>query len=116
MILRLEIGSSPWGEECSQVGSDNYHERARKECRAYVGQLYRVLEAHGHKLEELPESFRIKIKSNPHDFGSYFEVVCMFECDDERACDLAYFLESNSPEHWDEIAKKELGLLEDTTM
>ena len=116
MIERLEIGCTPYGESCAQVGSDNYGEQAKKECRAYVNQLYRILEAKGHLRKTLPENFSLQIKGNSHDFGMYYEVVCKFEDDNEEACDLAYFLEGNSPENWDEIAKNELGLLEDTSM
>ncbi|MDD2609491.1 MAG: hypothetical protein PHX60_07290 [Giesbergeria sp.] len=36
-----EIGPSPWGEECAQIGEDGYNARARAECRAFIGQILR---------------------------------------------------------------------------
>jgi hypothetical protein len=110
MIDYIEIGSSPWGEECAQLGSEGYSERGRAECRAYVGQLYRLLEANGFRRDELPEGFSLGVKGNSHDFGTYYEVVCRFNADDERSVDIAYWLEGNSQELWDDSAKMELKL------
>ena len=109
MIERIEIGSSPWGEDCAQVGTDDYSEVARRECKAYIGQLYRTLEAKGFKREELPDSFLLVIKGSAHDFGTYFEVVCKFNGDDERSWEIASLLESEGPELWDSVAQRELG-------
>jgi hypothetical protein len=109
MIERIEIGSSPWGEDCAQVGSDTYYDVARCECKAFIGQLYRTLEANGYKRDELPEGFSLVTKSASHDYGTYFEVVCKFIGDDERSEEIAYWLEGNCPELWDTIAQRELG-------
>lgn len=106
---RLEIGSSPYGEECAQVGADDYYERAQKECRAFINQLYRMLEVQGYPKDKLPDNFRLVVKSNSHDFGTYYEVACKFNGDDEKSWELATWLEGNGPELWDEKAKAELG-------
>ena len=110
MFERMEIGSSPYNEECAQVGTDNYSEVARRECKAFIGQLYRTLESNGIKRDELPEGFSLITKGSSHDFGTYYEVVCKFNSEDERSWDLYSYIDDNCPEMWDSIALKELGI------
>jgi len=38
----ITLGPTPYAEDCAQVGRDDYFERSRKECRAYIGQLERL--------------------------------------------------------------------------
>src|SRR5438045_9314068 len=97
----LDIGSSPPGETCAQVGTEDYPTRARRECRAYIALLRRVLGAE-------PAGAYLTIKRNPHDFGSYLSVVCEFDPDNQAAVDYAYRCESNGPEQWDAQALEEL--------
>ena len=100
----ISIGCSPWAEDCAQVGTDNYHQRARKECAAFVNQIRRVvgLEPHG---------ARLRIKSNPHDFGDYLEVECVYDDACETAVNYAFECEGHKGlEYWDAQAKTELGL------
>lgn len=99
----VTIGSSPAGEDCAQVGRDNYYEQMRKETSAFIKQLRRQFGEH--------ESARIHTKSFPHDFGSYHEVVVSFNDNDEAAMDYAYNIENNTPELWDEEALAELGIV-----
>ena len=105
----IEIGSTPCDEECAQVGADDYSVRAKKECRAYINQLTRMITAAG---KEIPDGFRLVVKGNAHDFGTYHEVACKFSDDNEAACELAYWVESNAPTNWDEQAKLELASAE----
>lgn len=95
----LELGPVPYEEDCAQVGAGNYHEKARKECTAYK-----------HQLERLFPKGTFTIKSNPHDFGSYYEVCIVYNDNDESSSDYAFNVESNLPSNWDEKAKKELGI------
>ena len=97
----IDIGCTPHDEQCAQVGQDNYPEQSRKECRAFANQLVRLF-------GEPPEGASLVIKSFPHEFGSYREVVCWFEVDNEEARTYAFKLESEAPANWDEEAKKEL--------
>jgi hypothetical protein len=97
----MEIGSSPVSEDCAQVGASDYYERAQKECRAFVNQLKR---AFGNP----PEGARLTVKSFPHDFGTYYEVVVAYDDSNEKAVDYAFNLEGNTPEYWDDEAKEEL--------
>ena len=103
----IPIGSTPAGEDCAQVGTDNYAALARKECRAFIGQIIRALGSP-------PAGARLFIKSNPHDFGTYYEVACEYERrDDEEeeeneSENYAFRCESDAPETWDNIARAEL--------
>ena len=90
----IELGPTPHGEQCAQVGDMEYSERARLECLAYIGQLRRAY-------PEKCEKVRLKRESFPHDFGYYYEVVAMFRDDNEDAADAAIFLQNNAPEYWD---------------
>jgi hypothetical protein len=99
----LSIGSTPSDEECTQVGTDNYHERAIKECTAYKNQLERVF-------KDIPDGCYFSIKGFPHDFGTYYEVVVKYNEDNGEATEFACNVENNSPTKWDAEAKKELGI------
>ena len=100
----MEFGSTPYGEDCAQVGVADYREKAIKEMKAYINQLIRMF----------PESenmgINFKIKWFNHDFGSYGEVCSVWNTDDEEADGYVYVIERNLPENWDEEAKKELGI------
>jgi hypothetical protein len=97
----LELASAPVGEECAQLGSDGYYERAKKECNAFIRQLRR-------EFGNEPVGARLYIKSNPHDFGNYYEVACKFDENCQEATEYAFDLEARLPENWDEKAKVEL--------
>ena len=95
------VGSSPPQESCAQVGSDNYHDRARRECKAYVNLLRRALGPE-------PEGASLSVMSCPHDFGTYLEVVCYVDPEKPRSIDYALRCESDGPQCWDDQARREL--------
>ena len=92
----LVIGSSPCEENCVQTGSENYSARQKKECRLYI-------EAIRKKLGKEPQGASLELKSFPHDFGTYTEVVCSFDTDIEESREYAYKCESDSPATWGEV-------------
>ena len=121
----INIGSAPVEEQCAQVGRDNYRAMARLECRAFKEQLER----------KFPDG-EFGIKSFPHDFGTYFEVVAYFEDEVDRdaealraledtfmlcqkypcvnklrAREAAFEAEANTPMYWDKEAKAILNSL-----
>jgi hypothetical protein len=101
----VDLGSTtPPMESCAQVGSReyDYYDRARKEARAYIGQLRRMFGSE-------PDGARLSVKSHPHDFGSYLTVVCYFDPKDKAAADYAEKCDSDGPSEWDEEARTELG-------
>ena len=91
----IKIGSSPCDEDCAQVGSANYDERARKECSRFIAEIRNVC---GHE----PEKALLTTKAFPHDFGTYYEVVCYFDDMDEDSRSYAFHVEGNSPVNWHE--------------
>jgi hypothetical protein len=104
MTEYLTLGSTPANEDCAQVGRDDYYERARKECRAYINQLNRLFP------QAVDKGVSFRIKSNQHDFGTYYEVNACFNDDDQAAGELAYHIESHLPGEWDDAARLELTL------
>lgn len=98
----IEIGPSPTEETCAQVGSDNYQRESSVQCKVFRRMLNRLF--------PLPEGVDavVSIKSFPHDFGSYREVVCHYDPENEAEADYAFRLERETPERWDAIAAWEL--------
>ena len=90
----ISIGSAPSGEECVQVNSrGDYHEAMRAECRRFLDLIRK-------KLGPEPPRAHLAIKSNPHDFGTYYDVVCYFDDEDEQARAYALRCEAEAPETW----------------
>ena len=92
----IELGPSPWGEECVPVKSGtDYLPAMLAECDRYKRQLERDF--------AIPDDMnaRYAIKKFPHDFGTYAEVVIFFDDEDEAASEFAYDLESHLPERWE---------------
>ena len=100
----LDIGPVPCNEECQQVGTPSYdHAMARKECQQFIVAIRRTLGTE-------PEGAQLRIKSNPHDFGTYLEVVCYFDDDMPDAVDYAFKAESESPAEWSPEDRTALGV------
>jgi hypothetical protein len=89
----INIGSTPCEEECAQVGSEDYGVRALAECRRFI-------EAIRLKLGPEPDGARLTVKAFQHDLGTYHEVVCYHDDDNEAATQYAYDCESQAPERW----------------
>lgn len=88
----LELGTTPVNEDCVQVTSKKpYLDEMRAECRKYI-ELLRT------RFPNFPVQF--SIKSSPHDFGEYLDVVVYFNDAKEEEVNAAYFIESNLPETW----------------
>lgn len=106
----VEIGPVPNGEECSQVGSNDYDYSGlnKIEVKAYINQLKRMF-------PNIPDGCRFVMVRNEHDFGTYFEAGIKFipnQSDESDSPDpnaeYAYNIENNSPENWDAEAISEL--------
>ena len=94
----LYIGSAPAGEDCAQLGTEGYSERAWRECRALIGQLRRAFGPE-------PPGVRLYVRHNPHDFGTYLSVNAEFDSEDQAGVTYAFRLESELPESWDDEAR-----------
>ena len=102
----LTIGSSPWSEECAQVGSDNFRSQAIRECNAFIKQIRRVVGPE-------PVGAKLKVKWFMHDFGQYAEVVCEFYGDNPESENYAFECEGHALlNNWDEDALIELAMSE----
>jgi hypothetical protein len=102
----ISIGSSPYGEDCVQLGSDDYYQKSKNKILVYKEQLIR-------EFGEPPFGCILYIESNPHDFGTYHELACKYDPSIEEAVEYAFKLEGEGPEFWDEISLarlKELGV------
>jgi hypothetical protein len=92
----ISIGPVPSDEPCQQVGTPSYSPTAaRAECNRFIEAIRKVVGTE-------PEGASLRVKSNPHDFGSYLDVVCYFEDGDEEATRYAYRCESDAPATWAE--------------
>lgn len=89
----LCLGSSPPEENCAKVGQPEYAKQVRQECRRYIEIIRKFV-------GKEPVNCELKIKSFPHDFGTYYEVVCCFEETDEIAMTYAFKCENNGPLTW----------------
>jgi hypothetical protein len=96
----LVIGSVPYDEPCQQVPYDD-PVLARLECKAFANQLVRIL-------GPPPEGASLQVKSFPHDFGTYCEVVVWYDENNDKAAEYAYKCEAEAPAEWDEEAREEL--------
>ncbi len=90
----LALGPAPCDEDCAQVGQPDYRERVREECRRFILLIRQ-------KLGPEPEGARLSTKSFPHDFGTYYEVVCWFDTDIEASVEYAYRCEAQTPATWE---------------
>jgi len=99
---KLSLSPTPVGEDCAQLGEEGYRTKAKRECKAWIGQLRR-------EFGEPPPGTSFRVALNPHDFGTYLDVEIAFDDEDEESVEYAYRVEGNLPEFWDEVALSELG-------
>jgi hypothetical protein len=103
MIDYLELGPSPCDEDCEQLGTNYDPARARLECRVLRDQMIR-------QFGPPPEGAYYKIRSNPHDFGTYYELAIFYDEHNEEAVAYAFNVERQYPQVWDAQARQALGL------
>jgi hypothetical protein len=87
------MGSSPYEEDCAQVGTPGYRTKAVAECTRYIELLRRTIGPE-------PEGARLGIKWFEHDFGQYCEVVCYFTAENTVAVEYAQRCEDDAPATW----------------
>jgi hypothetical protein len=109
MIDYIYLGSSPANEPCAQTTDPDYGVKALDECRRYRALLESTYSA-AHDGQPCP--VRLVVKGEPHDFGTYYEVVAKFSDGDRAALEAALWLEENSPVNWPEPTEKSLCVWE----
>lgn len=108
---RLDLGPVPAQEQSEQVGRNCDYDRMRLECRTFKEQVER-----NHPIpDELRGVCGYKVHGNPHEFGTYFEVVAWFDSNSHAAMDWAYTAERRTCEEdfgnvWDEHSRQLLNL------
>lgn len=98
----ITLGCVPTEEDCIQVGDANYLELAKLECGVYLRQLKR-------RFADMPNGAWFQIKSFPHDFGTYLEVVVKFDDCWSDCAEYVYEMEGRVPAQWDKEAIEELN-------
>jgi hypothetical protein len=99
----LYVGPVPSEENCAQVGEDGYGKKARRECNMFANQIERHYPP--------PAKGYLQTKANPHDFGTYYEVVAVFDTEDEESVEWAFDVESDPKRvlrTWDEESINEI--------
>ena len=102
----LTLGSTPSSEPYQQLVDCYNHIVATKEARIFKQQLIRQF---SDGLDGRRAYFTIKHFS--HDFGTYCEVVIIYDNNDEEAINFAFNVKANIPEYWDGISKQQLSIL-----
>lgn len=99
----MNIAPTPTEEPCTSVTRDgDYYPAMVRECSIFMRQLERMF-----KDREPEYGIEYRVKSFPHEFGRYCEVVVYYDATDEAATDFALLVEGNIPERWDEDALRE---------
>ena len=94
----LTLAPVPVEEDCAQVGTDEYTARARAECQRFIALLRK-------KFGPEPDGARLAVKSFPHDFGDYLEVICYFDDTLPESVEYALHCEDNLPATWDDASR-----------
>ena len=98
MLNSMYIGdTSPYGEDCVYMGMDNYLPRATKEAARFLAQIRKH---YGYE----PGNSELKIKHNPHDFGTYLSIEFYYDTEDLVEADYGFNVEGdvkNVLETWD---------------
>lgn len=90
----ITLGTAPVGEESAQLGDPDYRHKVRDEAERYTTLLRKMF-------GEEPEGAKLALKGFSHDFGTYHEVVCYYDDENEVAEEYALNIECNLPEYWE---------------
>ena len=91
----ISIGPTPGDEDCQQLGQDYDEQKARAECDRFLALIKKVV-------GEEPTGATLAVKTQPHDFGCYLEVVCYYDDNDEEAVEYAFRCEEDAPTEWEQ--------------
>lgn len=90
---KMHVGPCPSDEDCAQVGENDYPTRARSECQRFI-QLIRD------RVGKEPHGATLRIVSESHELGTYLEVACVYDVDNEEATDYAFRVDREAPTRW----------------
>jgi len=95
MQTYLSLAPAPTEEDCAQVGTLGYRDRARAECA-------RLIKLLREKFGPEPDGAQLSTKWFDHDFGPYCEVVCYYTPDIQASVEYALRCEDNLPATWND--------------
>ncbi len=101
MFNRIEIGPTPLDEDCAQVGEHDYGVKAPRECQRFIKQLR---ECFGPE----PEGAELRMIGSPHDFGTYYEVYCVYDPKKPDSLNYALNVENKTPATWKDRFKRQV--------
>jgi hypothetical protein len=87
----IEIGCTPYEEECIPMNTNPIEER--KECQRFV----EFIRKH---IGEEPYGAELRVCGNNHDFGIYYEVRCYYDDNEPEALEYALKAEGELPGKW----------------
>jgi hypothetical protein len=99
----LFIDTTPSEEQCSQVGEEDYHAKARAEAKRMLAQI--------DKHYPLPNDATMgytTVAIESHDFGAYFQIKIVFDDECEHSINWAFSIEGDelgALRYWDEEIK-----------
>src|SRR5258708_26025810 len=89
----LELGQAPYNEMPAQVGAPHYRTNAIRECQTFIQAIRNYLGPE-------PEGALLSYKGFPHDFGTYYEVICYYDPALPQSVNYAFRCERESPATW----------------
>jgi len=98
----IVLGSTPADESCARLGGPDYPRLSNIELGVYKRQLYRQSPS-----PDVATAF-LAVKSFEHDYGTYREVVAVYDVHQNGAMSWALTLEATAPLRWDVPACNEL--------
>jgi hypothetical protein len=101
--MSINMSTEPTEERGPSVGEAGYGHQCLVNGRVFIKQLIRQFGAP-------PGNARLVVKGNPHDFGTYYTVDCVFDTESRAEVEYAFRLEAECPEYWDNEARLELGI------
>lgn len=92
----FDVGPVPYEESCAQLGSTpDFSRVAKLECAMHRAVLIALF-------GQPPEGVTIRTRSNPHDFGTYYDTVVQFDSADAGSAAYATRIDENAPARWDD--------------
>lgn len=105
MLDYLTLETTPTDETCVQVGEEGYYSRMMDEAHKYATML------RGRFVGFNKVSFGVK--TFPHDFGTYAEVVVKYNDTDDIASAQALAVEDNLPRLWNDTTVVDWEIIKD---
>ena len=91
------LGPTPGDEECTQIdGSWERKVASRNECQRYVNGIRKYF---GNE----PKGCQVKVKTEQHDFGTYYEAVIFLDEGNDEARKYAITVDNYVPGTWGEL-------------